>query len=239
MQRILIIESDKNLATSIKDSLEFEGFEAFISLNEKDARIRTLNEAFDAVLIDIFYSDFNGIELIKSFRKINKIAPVIIISDRVKEEDKVFGLNLGADDYLTKPFSMMELLARLRAQLRKINILKAGSLANIGILNGYEPVTIKIGESLIFLDKMVVKNDNKEEPLTPKELGIIRLLYKNRGKVVSRDTMMKEIWGDGVYVTERVIDTNIVSIRKKILDLGRKPKYIKTVFGVGYKMVEY
>jgi two-component system alkaline phosphatase synthesis response regulator PhoP len=109
----------------------------------------------------------------------------------------------------------------------------------MGALNGYEPVTIKIGESLIYLDKMILKRNEQEEPLTPKELGIIRLLFKNRGKVVSRDLMMKEIWGDGVYVTERVIDTNVVSIRKKIGDMGRKPKFIKTVFGVGYKMVEY
>jgi two-component system alkaline phosphatase synthesis response regulator PhoP len=239
MPRVLVIEGDKNLAISIKDGLEFEGFETFISTNGKDAEIRALNETYDSVIVDIFSDVFDGIDLIKQLRKINKVIPIIAISGRTKEEDKVFGLNLGADDYMTKPLSLMELLARLRAHLRKINAMKSGALSGIGVLNGYEPVTIKIGDSLVYLDKMIVKNNDREEPLTPKELGIIRLLYKNRGKVVSRDIMMKEIWGDGVYVTERVIDTNVVSIRKKIGDPGRKPKFIKTVFGVGYKMVEY
>jgi two-component system alkaline phosphatase synthesis response regulator PhoP len=239
MPRVLVIDGDKNLAGSIKDNLEFEGFETFISVSGKDAEVRVLNEAYDAVIVDIFSEVFDGISLIKQLRKINKIIPIIALSDRTKEEDKVFGLNLGADDFMTKPLSVMELLARLRAQLRKINIIKSGALSSIGALSGYEPVTIKIGDSLVFLDKMIVRNNDREEPLTPKELGIIRLLYKNRGKVVSRDVMMKEIWGEGVFVTERVIDTNVVSIRKKIGDVGRKPKFIKTVFGVGYKMVEY
>ncbi len=239
MPRVLVIDSDKNLAVSIKDSLEFEGFETFISTNGKDAELRVMNETYDAVIMDIFSTVFDGIELLKELRKVNKIIPVIAVSERIKEEDRVFGLNLGADDYIAKPVSIMELLARLRAQIRKINVIKSGALSSIGTLNGYEPVTIKIGDSLIFLDKMIVKRNEQEEPLTPKELGIIRLLYKNRGKVVSRDVMMKEIWGEGVFVTERVIDTNVVSIRKKIGDFGRKPKFIKTVFGVGYKMVEY
>ncbi len=239
MPRVLVIDNDKNSFTSVKDILEFEGFEVFISTTGKDAEMRVLNETYDTVIIDLFSPAYNGVELIKQLRKINKIVPIIAVSERTKEEDKVFGLNLGADDFITKPFSMMELLARIRAHLRKINMIKSGTLTSMGALNGYEPVTIKIGDSLIYLDKMILKHNDLEEPLTPKELGIIRLLYKNRGKVVSRDVMMKEIWGDGIYVTERVIDTNVVSIRKKIGDTGRKPKYIKTVFGVGYKMVEY
>ena len=131
------------------------------------------------------------------------------------------------------------MVARIRAHIRRVNILRGSSVNSGSYYPGYEPVTIKIGESLIFLDKMVVKSNDNEFALTPKEIGIIRLLYKNRGKVVPRDMMMKEIWGEGVFVTERVIDTNVVSIRKKIGDLGRKAKYIKTVFGVGYKMIEY
>jgi two-component system alkaline phosphatase synthesis response regulator PhoP len=239
MPRVLVIDDDENSVNSIKDTLEFEGFEVFTSGTFADAQVRALNETYDAIIIDLFSPAVGGIELVKSLRKINKIIPIIAVSEKTKEEDSVFGLNLGADDFIGKPFSTMELLARLRAHLRKINFIKAGALAGMGALNGYEPVTIKIGESLIYLDKMILKRNEQEEPLTPKELGIIRLLFKNRGKVVSRDLMMKEIWGDGVYVTERVIDTNVVSIRKKIGDMGRKPKFIKTVFGVGYKMVEY
>ncbi len=237
--RILVIDDDENSITSIKDLLEFEGFDVLISGSYRDAEIRIFNETFDTVIIDLFSQGYDGVELIKQLRKINKIIPIIAISEKIKEEDKVFSLNLGADDFITKPFSTMELLARIRAHLRKINVIKSGALASMGSLYGYEPVTIKIGDSLVYLDKMILKHNSTEEPLTPKELGIIRLLFKNRGKVVPRDVMMKEIWGEGIFVTERVIDTNVVSIRKKIGDIGRKPKYIKTVFGVGYKMVEY
>jgi two-component system, OmpR family, alkaline phosphatase synthesis response regulator PhoP len=183
-------------------------------------------------------SKIEGNEIIKELRKINKEVTIIVTSSRNKEEDIVYSLNLGADDYIIKPISQLELIARVRAHLRKINIIKGNMVANTDALVGYEPIAIKIGNSTIFFDKMVLKRNNDEYQLTPKELGMIRLLYKNRGNVVSREMMMKEIWGDGVYVTERVIDTNVVSIRKKIGDTGRKPKYIKTVFGVGYKLIE-
>ena len=103
---------------------------------------------------------------------------------------------------------------------------------------GYEPVSIRIGDAVVHLDRMTVKVGEKENQLTPKEIGIIRLLYKNRGKVVAREAMMKEIWGGDDFITERVIDTNVVSIRKKLGDMGRKARYIKTVFGIGYKMIE-
>lgn len=239
MARILIIDDDKSLAAAIKDSLEFEGYEVILSLDGKDGLSRATNETIDIIILDLVLPEIDGYEILKELRRGNKEIPVIIISGKTEEEDKVFGLNLGADDYITKPFSIMELVARIRAQLRRVNILRGSYIVNIGSYPGYEPVTIKIGDALIFLDRMIVKLNNGEFPLTPKEIGIIRLLYKNRGKVVSREIMMKEIWGDDVYITERVIDTNVVSIRKKLGDFGRKAKYIKTVFGIGYKMIEY
>ena len=202
MPRVLVIDDDENSVNSIKDTLEFEGFEVFISGTFADAQVRAMNETYDAVIIDIFSQAVGGVEIVKSLRKINKIVPIIAVSEKTKEEDSVFGLNLGADDFIGKPFSTMELLARLRAHLRKIELYQGRRACGMGALNGYEPVTIKIGESLIYLDKMILKRNDQEEPLTPKELGIIRLLFKNRGKVVSRDLMMKEIWGDGVYVTK-------------------------------------
>lgn len=238
MPRILIIDNDKTLTMSMKDGLEFEGFETIVSQSGKDAMNRSSSENFDLILLDPGLSEVDGLEILKELRKINKEVPVILISKKANDQDKVFALNLGADDYLTKPFSMVELIARVRAHIRRINIIK-GSQTTVGSYPGYEPVTIKIGEAQVHLDKMSVKIHDQEHPLTPKEIGIIRLLYRNRGKVVPRDMMMREIWGEDVYITERVIDTNVVSIRKKIGDLGRKARFIKTVFGVGYKMIEY
>lgn len=240
MARILIIDDEKEVALGIKDSLEFEGYEAISAESGKDGLERAIRENYDIILLDIVLPEIDGFEVLKEIRKVNKEVPIIVISARASEEDKVFVLNLGADDFVKKPFSVTEMVARIRAHIRRIHILKGAQAApSQSYYPGYEPVTIKIGDTLVFLDKMMVKNGDREYALTPKEIGIIRLLYKNRGKVVPRELMMKEIWGDGVYVTERVIDTNVVSIRKKIGDLGRKAKYIKTVFGVGYKMIEY
>jgi DNA-binding response OmpR family regulator len=238
MARILIFDHDKEEAKTIKDSLEFEGFETVFALNGKDGQNRAINESFDSIILDSEINDLNWMELLKEMRKASKEVPILIISNKRNDQDIVFSLNLGADDYLARPFSTVELVARIRAHIRRINLIK-GSQFNSGSYPGYEPITIKIGESLVYLDKMIVRTGEEEHPLTPKEIGIIRLLYKNRGKVVPRDMMMKEIWGDDIYITERVIDTNVVSIRKKIGDLGRKAKFIKTVFGVGYKMIEY
>lgn len=239
MARILIIEDDKNFAMQMKDGMDFEGFDVAASFDGKDGLNRALSEAYDLIILDLVLPEIDGYEVLRELRKVNKEIPIIIVSAKSNEEDKVFSLNLGADDYMVKPISIMELVARIRAQIRRINLLKGTHIVNIGSYPGYEPITIKIGDALVFLDRMVVKLGEQEAPLTPKEIGIIRLLYKNRGKVVSRDMMMKEIWGDDVYITERVIDTNVVSIRKKIGDIGRKAKYIKTVFGVGYKMIEF
>lgn len=238
MPRILIIEDEKNLAMAIKDNLEFEGFEAIVAMAGKEGLERALKETFDVVVLDIMLPEIDGFEILKEFRKEKKDVPVIIISAKNQDEEKVFGLNLGADDYLTKPFSVMELVARIRSQLRRINIFRLASGSKLNPYPGYEPTSIKIGDAVVHFDKMVTEIGEEEFPLTPKELGIIRLLYRNRGKVVSRDMMMKEIWGEEVYITERVIDTNVVSIRKKIGDTGRRSRYIKTVFGVGYKLID-
>ncbi len=238
MSRVLIIEDEKNLALAIKDNLNFEGYEAMISFDGKDGLFRAINETFDIVILDLMLPEVEGHEVLREFRKVKKDVPVIIISAKDQDEDKVFGLNLGADDYVTKPFSIMELVARIRAQLRRVNMFRSISYQPEGPYPGYEPVSIKIGEAIVYLDKMVSKLGDEELPLTPKEMGILRLLYKNRGKVVPRPMMMQEIWGEDVYVTERVIDTNVVSIRKKIGDTGRRARFIKTVFGVGYKMIE-
>jgi DNA-binding response OmpR family regulator len=239
MARVLIIDDEREVALGIKECLEFEGYEVMTAESGRDGLDRLMREAYDILLLDIVLPEMDGFEVLKEIRKVNKELPIIVISARASEEDRVFCLNLGADDFVNKPFSVAEMVARIRAHIRRVNTLRGSNLTAGGFYPGYEPVTIKIGEAVVFLDKMLVRLSDKEFPLTPKEIGIIRLLYKNRGKVVPREMMMKEIWGEGVFVTERVIDTNVVSIRKKIGDAGRKAKYIKTVFGVGYKMIEY
>jgi DNA-binding response OmpR family regulator len=239
MPRIMILDSDLNSAGSIKDNLEFNGYEAVVMSEPSEILPRILNESFDLIILETAVKIPDGNDIIREIRKTNKDILIIVLSSRIKEEDKVFALNLGADDYITKPFSMMELVARVRSHIRRLSLYRVSQNASTGIYPGYEPVNIRIGEATVYLDKMVAKTKENEQQLTPKEIGIIRLLHKNRGKVVSREMMMKEIWGDEVYITERVIDTNVVSIRKKIGDLGRKAKFIKTVFGVGYKMIEF
>jgi len=238
MTKVLIIANVKDNILEIKDSLDFEGYETSISYNGKEGLLKAQEESFDLIILDTQTSEIIGCEVLREFRKLNKETPIIVLSENESEEEKVFCLNLGADDFMSLPLSVPELVARTRAHVRRVKILKNSYSLTGGALPGYEPVIIKIGETSIYLDRMVAKLNGIETALTPKEIGIIRLLYKNRGKVVSREAMMKEIWGNDIYITERVIDTNVVSIRKKIGDTGRKAKFIKTVFGVGYKLVE-
>lgn len=240
MTRVLIIESDRAVAQSIKDGLDYEGFETILCVDGSEGLKRALDETFDAILLEEPKGTPAGerLSVLKEIRRVRKDIPILLLADQGKEEDLVYALNSGADDYLVKPVSIMVLVARIRSQLRRQSHIRS-TVPSAGHYPGYEPVSIRVGDALVSMDKMVARTPQTEHALTPKELGIIRLLYRNRGKVVSREMMMKEIWGSDVYITERVIDTNVVSIRKKIGDVGRRARFIKTVFGVGYKMIEH
>lgn len=239
MSKILLIDENIEDLRNLEEQLVYEGFEVVNTESPRKALTLISENNIKAIVTELSFEDtLSGVDFIKEIRKFNKEIPVLVISSEKKVQNKIYVLNAGADDYIEKPFSEEEVVARIKAHIRKVNILK-GNFGIATIVHSSEGLSIgTIGKAKIYFDKMMVKIGNEEVFLTTKENSILQLLYKNRGKVVSRETMMKEIWGDDSFVTERVIDTNVVSIRKKIGDTGRKPKYIKTVFGVGYKLLE-
>ncbi len=239
MAKILLVDKNYDDVERLRSEIRYEGYETVVEDNFEEGLKVLKRDDFDGVIVGIEPEDEDaGFEFLKDVRKFNREIPIIVLSSLKSLQDKIYALNIGADDYVEKPFSEYEIIARLKAQIRKVNSLKAETgLATIVFADESHSYGT-IGNAKINFDRMVVKVGNEEIFLTNKEASILSLLYRNRGKVVSRETMMKEIWGGDEYTTERVIDTNIVSIRKKIGDVGKKPKYIKTVFGVGYKLVE-
>ncbi|MGC8765531.1 MAG: response regulator transcription factor [Brevinematia bacterium] len=239
MLKILLIYRKDEDVEELKASLKYEGYEVTVEENAQSAFDAIKKEKFAGVIIDIdSVGEDAGFEFIKKARKQDFEVILITLCSSKSLQDKIYVLNIGADDYIEKPFYEDEVIARLKAHIRKVSYLKEGkNLATI-VYSTDSEAYVTIGKARVYFDKMLIKFDDEEVYLTNKEASILQLLYKNRGKVVSRETMMKEIWGGEGFITERVIDTNIVSIRKKLKDTGERPKYIKSVFGTGYKLME-
>lgn len=226
-KKILIIEDDPGIQLSLKDELESEGFEVFIADNGRIGLNMAEEKNPDLILLDLMLPFLNGYEICKKLRQDGNRVPIIMLTVKDHEADKVVGLELGADDYVTKPFSLRELLARINALLRRTAENTAGG------------DVFSIGETTFNLKKYeALKNDNPVE-YTTLEFQLIRLLHENRGSVISRDDFLNQVWGENnTVVTERTIDSHIVNIRKKLGEDSLNPKYILSVRGIGYKLAD-
>ncbi|MGX2946238.1 response regulator transcription factor [Enterococcus alishanensis] len=223
--KILLIEDDENITDFMTVVLEKADYQMTIAENGMTALTAFQTENFDLVLLDLGLPDIDGIELLKIIRK-RMILPVIIISARNNETEKVTALDLGADDYVTKPFGTNELMARIRTALRHKNKQIVTS-----------PI-IENGELKIDLDKQLFYRDEQEVHLTKNEFRILSLLFRELGKVVTYESLMTEIWGpyQGDPQTLRV---NMSNLRKKIEENTLSPKYLMTEIGVGYRLKDY
>lgn len=223
--KILLIEDDENITDFMTVVLEKADYQLTIAENGMTALTAFQTENFDLVLLDLGLPDIDGIELLKIIRK-RMILPVIIISARNNETEKVTALDLGADDYVTKPFGTNELMARIRTALRHKNKQIVTS-----------PI-IENGELKIDLDKQLFYRDGQEVHLTKNEFRILSLLFRELGKVVTYESLMTEIWGpyQGDPQTLRV---NMSNLRKKIEENTLSPKYLMTEIGVGYRLKDY
>lgn len=223
--KILLIEDDENITDFMTVVLEKADYQLTIAENGMTALTAFQTENFDLVLLDLGLPDIDGIELLKIIRK-RMILPVIIISARNNETEKVTALDLGADDYVTKPFGTNELMARIRTALRHKNKQIVTS-----------PI-IENGELKIDLDKQLFYRDEQEVHLTKNEFRILSLLFRELGKVVTYESLMTEIWGpyQGDPQTLRV---NMSNLRKKIEENTLSPKYLMTEIGVGYRLKDY
>lgn len=223
--KILVVEDEEHIVELLKFNLEKEGYSVITADNGKMAVEKCENQIPDLVLLDLMIPEIDGYEVLKIIKSNNdtKEIPVIMVTAKATETDKVIGLEFGADDYITKPFSVRELQARVKAVLRR-------SKTNDKV----ESRIIKIKDIVIDIEKHeVTKNGNKIE-LTLKEFELLRILGTNRGKVLSRDMLLDDVWGYDYFGETRTVDVHIRHLRKKIEDENNY--YIDTIRGIGYKM---
>jgi two-component system alkaline phosphatase synthesis response regulator PhoP len=224
--KILIIEDEEDLVKGLKMNLADEGYEIDYSLNGNNGLAKALKIKPDLILLDIMLPGMDGLEVCKELRRNNIDVPVLILTAKGEEIDKVVGLEMGADDYISKPFSIRELLARIKAHLRREN-------------RTHDAVTgaVQLDAVKIDFDHYMVTRDGEETDLTSLEVDVLRYLIGQQGRVVSRNDLLDKIWGYEKFPTTRTIDNHILKLRKKIEDDPNHPKHILTVYGGGYRFV--
>jgi len=227
---ILLVEDEENLHEALKLNLELEGYEVTSAFDGSDALKAIQGEYFDLIILDIMLPEIDGIAVIESIRVQNIEVPVLILSAKNSSSDRVLGLKKGADDYLTKPFNLEELLLRVQKLIIKNN--KLLDKENIGdtYTFGSNTVDFKAQEA-------VTKNNNRIQ-LSKKEAMLLKLLFENKNEVVTREKILQTVWGYNVYPTTRTIDNFILNFRKYFEEDSRNPKYFHSVRGVGYKYSE-
>jgi DNA-binding response OmpR family regulator len=224
MQKILVIEDEPEMARGLKDILEFEGYRVVIAENGKEGLHLVAREAPDCIILDLMLPDASGYQVCAQIRRQKIKTPIMMLTAKAQEYDKIRGLEVGADDYLTKPFSVGELLARVMALLRR------------SIQYQDETEIIQIGECLVDVKHFIVQRGKREHSLSHYEVELFKLLHANVNKPVTRDEVLSKVWGTENYPTNRTVDNFIVKLRKKIEEDHRNPKHILTIYGVGYKL---
>ncbi|MCS6912479.1 MAG: response regulator transcription factor [Myxococcales bacterium] len=225
-QRILVVEDEPDIVRGLRDALEFEGYEV-VDHAEGHKAVREMKErGADVVILDLMLPDINGYQVCEEIRAFNQLVPIIILSARGQELDKIRGLSAGADDYVTKPFSIGELLARIQAILRRLGR-SAASHTEV----------IRIGNCEVNLKKHTLSRARKTIPLTFYEVELLKLLHERAEQPVSRDEILDKIWGIQAHPSNRTVDNFVVKLRKKLEENQHHPKHILTVYGYGYKLV--
>lgn len=226
-ESILVVEDDKQIRNFIKYIIEKQGYRAISTCTAQSALSMILAEKIDLIILDLGLPDLDGIEVIKKIREWSEV-PIIVVSARDQDKDKVLALDLGADDYITKPFSASELLARIRVAIRHV------SKKEVNTVNTY----FSVGDLVIDFQKRNVFIKDEKIHLTPNEYKLITLLSKNAGKVITTGKILKEIWGANYGSDTQALRALMTGLRRKIEDVPAKPRYIITEIGVGYRLVD-
>ncbi len=230
--KILIVDDEKEIADLVAFYLESENFAATVCYTSKEAMEHIQTEVFDMAILDIMLPGIDGLELCKEIRKSHNY-PVIMLTAKDEEIDKIRGLMLGADDYMTKPFRPLELVARVKAQLRRYKRYNNQSQSAIE----EDPALLVHGGLVINIKTHECQLDEKPLNLTPTEFSILKILCQRKGEVVSSEELFHEIWQDEYYSkSNNTITVHIRHLREKMNDSVERPKYIKTIWGVGYKI---
>jgi two-component system alkaline phosphatase synthesis response regulator PhoP len=226
-KKILVVEDDPGIQLSVADEFESLGYRVITADNGEEGLQMVREKKPDLIILDIMLPVLDGYEVCKKLRSSGDNTPIIMLTVKDKEIDKVLGLELGADDYVTKPFSLRELVSRVKAILRRIEE------------RSTEISQYRIGEVELDFKKYEAAKGNHKLEFTPIEFQILQLLIQYRDQALTRDDFLDKIWGvDNLYVSSRTIDSHIANIRKKIEDDPSNPKHILSIRGVGYKLSE-
>ena len=223
-ERLLIIEDELPMRTALKDCLEAEGYRVLAAAEGQGGLERALKEKPDLILLDIMLPKLDGFAVCAELRRLSNAVPVLMLTAKGQVEDRVTGLDAGADDYLVKPFSTDELLARVRALLRRTR------------RHGHAPTTLKLGDVQIDLLKQTATRGRRQVHLTAKEFAILRLMAEAQGEPVTRERFLDVVWGYTAFPTTRTVDNHIASLRARLEPDPDHPRWIKTVHGVGYRL---
>jgi two-component system alkaline phosphatase synthesis response regulator PhoP len=223
MAKILIVEDEESILMALEDNLKMEGYEVESAVNGEEGLSKAKERQFDLIILDIMLPRLDGFEVCKRLRQAGNMTPILMLTAKSQEIDKVLGLELGADDYVTKPFSPRELLARVKALLRRSQQVREGISE------------AAFGDIEVDFKRYEVNKRGRPVYLTALEFSLLHFLVQNQGQVLSRDTILDAVWGKDVYIQPRTVDKHIAELRKKIEDDSSSPKHIIGVRGVGYK----
>jgi len=227
---ILLVEDEENLHEALKMNLELEGYQVTSAFDGINAMKAVQNEYFDLIIMDVMIPEIDGFNVTQNIRLTNTEVPILILSAKGSSEDRVTGLKKGADDYLTKPFNLEELLLRVQKLIRKNKQLQEKS--SVGDSYGFG------GHTIDFRAQEAITAAGEKIPLSKKEAMLLKLLIENKNEVVTREKILQSVWGYNVYPTTRTIDNFILNFRKYFEEDSRNPKHFYSVRGVGYKYAE-
>jgi two-component system alkaline phosphatase synthesis response regulator PhoP len=225
MTKILIVEDEPNMVAGLRDNFEFEGYQVLTAPDGVAGLERALSESPDIVILDVMMPRMSGLDVCKQLKAKKPSMPIIMLTARGQEVDKVVGLELGADDYVTKPFSIRELLARVKAVLRR-----AGTIPKTG-------EKFAFGEVEVNLRSCQVSRKGKALEFSSKEFELLKYFLNHPGETLSRDRLLEDVWGYDRFPTTRTVDAHIVRLRQKVEPKPEDPRFILTVHGTGYKFV--
>lgn len=223
--KILIAEDDANTREALREVLDLEGFTVIAATNGVEAVDLFRQEQPDFICLDVMMPRMNGYEVCKHIRKLDEKVPILFLTAKAEEIDTVLGLELGADDYMTKPFGVKEVLARIRAIQRRSGLFKKEA----------ETPTFMMGDLVVVGSEMRAYRGQQEFQLTVRDVKILRMLHDRKGKVVSRDMIADELWGADYFPESRALDQQISQLRRRVETDPANPRIIRTVHGVGYR----
>jgi len=221
MTRILVVEDEPGLALGLKEDLSIEGYDVEVARDGEAALQRALACSFDLIVLDVMLPKKDGFEVCRQLRREGARLPILMLTAKTQESDKVLGLEIGADDYVTKPFSGRELRARIKALLRRT----AGDIADV----------YRFGDVEVDFARCELRRGGQVVDVTNVEIKMLAAFVRQPGRALTRDQILTDVWGRGTFVTDRVVDAHIVNLRRKIEPVAAEPRHLVSVRGIGYR----